>query len=93
MRGEAELPDEGVEETSPLSVVGFGDVELNRDMGFDVDGLKNCRAGRVGLDGGLGRDRAGVAGVGVDIEERILLGVHDAGEVGGRGKGRSDCAS
>lgn len=32
VRAEAELADEGIEETTPLGVVGFGDVELNGTM-------------------------------------------------------------
>ena len=37
--GEAKFADEGVKEILPFGVVGLGDVELNRDMMADVDGL------------------------------------------------------
>jgi hypothetical protein len=80
MRTETEFPDEHVKETAPLGVIGLGDVKLDRDMGFDVDGLQNSWQRRGNsrsnvLDGGSeGRVGAGIGGR--EIEERVCIHVH-----------------
>jgi hypothetical protein len=92
MRTETEFPDERVEETAPLGVIGHGDVKLNRDMGFDVDGLQNSRRqqgnsrGNV-LDGGS-EGRVGADIGGREIEERVCIHVH--GDEGSRREQRKE---
>ena len=39
MRADAEFADEGIEKAPPLGVIRFGYVELDGDVGLDVDGL------------------------------------------------------
>lgn len=90
-----------VHEATPFGVVGVGEIKLDRDMIFDVDGLQDGRrgcgnGGRDILDGG-GEGRLGT-GVGVggveggEIEEGVSLQVHDGmeeAEEEGRSNGRN----
>jgi hypothetical protein len=61
VRREAEFAEGGFKERSPLAVVGLGQVENNRDMGANVDGLNDVsgrwRKVRLTVGGGRGRGR------------------------------------
>jgi len=87
MRADAELSDESIDETPPLGVIGVIDVELNRDVGLDVDRLEDVGGeGRGGSSIGLA-DVGGGGGVGVDIgnvsvEEGVR--VHEIGSRHGK---------
>lgn len=54
------MPMKASKKAAPFGVIGFGGVELNRDMRLDVDGLKNSRRRRSDgrraiVDGGVAR--------------------------------------
>ena len=91
MGDKIELAEESIEETAPLVIVGIGEFEDDRNMGFYVNGLKDgdgrSRDGGNGAGVGQAVER-GVGGVAVGtvgIEERIE--VH---EEGGRNEGSGD---
>lgn len=68
MIDEIELPDEGIEEGAPLSLVELGELEDDENMQFDVHGLEN--GGRRSKD-----DSGGGTGVGLIIEGGVGGGV------------------
>ena len=78
MGGEAELAEECVEETAPFIVVWLGELEENRNMGFDVHGLEDgcgrcVGGGNIDVNGG---SEGGFRGVGVGlvgIKEGIFI--------------------
>ena len=60
VRLEAKLADDRIKETPPLGVVRIDDVEDHRNVGLDVDGLKN--RGRRSHDGNIIVEIAGRGG-------------------------------
>jgi hypothetical protein len=66
MGADAKLPNERIEETPPLGVVRFVDVELDRDVRFDVDGLQNV-GGKGRCSGSIGFAGVSGGGIGLDI--------------------------
>ena len=96
MGDKIELAEKGVEETAPFVIVGIGEFENDRNMGFYVNGLKDGDGrSRDGGNGGVGVGQAVEGGVGggvavgaVGIEERIE--VHEeVGRNGGSGDGKA----
>lgn len=80
--GEAEFAKEGVEEASPLVVIGLGELQNNWHMRFDVNRLKNGNrwlgggGGRnFAVDGGVRRGRNGRRSDTGEVEERIVVHV------------------
>ena len=67
MGGEAELAEEGIEEAAPFVVVRSGELENDWNVGFDVDGLKNCGGRRVGRDIVVDRGGEGDFGGGIGV--------------------------
>lgn len=97
VRDEIEFTEEGIEEAAPLVVVGVGEFEDDRNMGLDVDSLKN--GDRRGS-----RDAADAAGVGDVVGGSVRGGGTIVGDValeqwveihggteGGRGATLRDC--
>lgn len=91
---EDELADEGVEEATPLIVVWLGELEGDRNTGFDVHGVKDSSRRRcdgssitvVGRGGGVSDSGTGVTRE-VEVEERVVVhGRHG----NGRGEGSSE---
>jgi hypothetical protein len=58
--------EECVEEATPFIVVRHGELENDHNVGFDVDGLKNCNGRRGG--GGIIADRVGEGDIRVSSE-------------------------
>jgi hypothetical protein len=86
MGADAKLSNERIEETPPLGVVRFVDVELDRDVGLDVDGLQNV-GGKGGCSGSIGL--AGISGGGIGLDIRDIgveegVRVHEIGSQHGR---------
>jgi hypothetical protein len=82
---EPEFANEHIEEAAPFGVVRLGQIELDRDMRLDVEGLED--GDRRRSDRGRGVHDRGSRRFGVDIREVVLeegigVGVHGAGEVG-----------
>lgn len=70
----------GVEEATPLGIVGLGEIEDDGNMGTNVHRLESCGSGRGRVEytgGGSGRGRRSrVMERRLEVEERIVVGIH-----------------